>query len=179
MFRESSHLPLVLAHGALKFDIYWSLWTLIALMFPQPTARETSTAVVATLHQRPPTLFSLVLLQVAQLALPLAAIPLPRAADLQIQHFPLLISVQQRVERLIAEWTWFISCFDVIDTRLADFGTAAAEQMGIAERQEADGTNEGAWRRVYEIAVVSSFGHIENRSLHPVVLRQPPPALQF
>ena len=104
-------------------------------------------------------------LQVTQLPFPLATIPLPRAADLQAQHFPLFFSVQHRVERLLAERTWLTECLDATDTRLADVGTAAAKQVGIAEWQEADGTVEGVWRGINEIAVVSSSSsHDKNLS---------------
>ena len=50
------------------------------------------------------------------------------------------------------------SCLDPPDTGLADVGTAAAEQVGIAEAKKTNGTSEGFRKRVDEFALVSSGG---------------------
>ena len=59
---------------------------------------------------------------------------------------------------MLAERTWLTGCLDAPDTGLAVPGTAAAEQMRIAERQEADSTGERVRKGLDKVTLVSSSG---------------------
>ena len=66
------------------------------------------------------------------------------------------VFVEHGLERLLADRAGMPGSFDPTDAKSASLVTAAAEEIRISERKQANGTLERIWRRFHKVAIVPS-----------------------
>ena len=109
-------------------------------MVSKKTSLEATATTVPTLDLRVATHFLRVSLEVAQFALPMASLVLLRAVHAQVKDSSVKLFVQKRSELLLADRTRMASSLDASDAVFACLMAAAAEQVRIPERKQANRT---------------------------------------